>query len=116
LNGLPGPYIKWFLNKLKLDGLNTLLAGYDDKSGKAITIIAYKYSKDTDIQLFVGETDGRIVLPRGNTSFGWDAIFETKTKDGFVKTYGEMSLVEKNLISHRAKAFDKMKDFFINSL
>jgi inosine/xanthosine triphosphate pyrophosphatase family protein len=29
LKGLPGPYIKWFLDKLGLDGLNNLLAGYE---------------------------------------------------------------------------------------
>ena len=32
LGGLPGPYIKWFLGKLGHDGLNKLLAAYDDKS------------------------------------------------------------------------------------
>lgn len=29
LQGLPGPYIKWFLDKLGHDGLNRLLAGYE---------------------------------------------------------------------------------------
>ncbi|KAK8720909.1 hypothetical protein OTU49_013027, partial [Cherax quadricarinatus] len=31
LGGLPGPYIKWFLEKLKPAGLHKLLAGFDDK-------------------------------------------------------------------------------------
>ena len=30
LQGLPGPYIKWFLEKLGHDGLNKLLAGYEE--------------------------------------------------------------------------------------
>ena len=29
--GLPGPYIKWYLDKLGVDGLPKLLAGFDDK-------------------------------------------------------------------------------------
>ncbi|TMS20731.1 Inosine triphosphate pyrophosphatase [Larimichthys crocea] len=33
LGGLPGPYIKWFLDKLKPEGLHKLLAGFEDKSG-----------------------------------------------------------------------------------
>lgn len=35
LKGLPGPYIKWFLEKLGHEGLNKLLAAYEDKSAYA---------------------------------------------------------------------------------
>ncbi len=40
LESLPGPYIKWFLDKLGHDGLNKILAGYEDKSAYAMTIFA----------------------------------------------------------------------------
>ena len=36
-----GPYIKWFLQKLGHDGLNRLLAGYEDKTAYAQCIFAY---------------------------------------------------------------------------
>jgi len=39
--GLPGPYIKWFLAKLGHDGLNRMLAGFDDKSAYAQCIFAF---------------------------------------------------------------------------
>ena len=39
--GLPGPYIKWFLAKLGHEGLNKMLAGFDDKSAYAQCIFAY---------------------------------------------------------------------------
>lgn len=39
--GLPGPYIKWFLDKLGHDGLNKMLAGFDDKSAYAQCIFAF---------------------------------------------------------------------------
>ena len=31
--GLPGPYVKWFLEKTGLDGLNNMLLAYEDKNG-----------------------------------------------------------------------------------
>lgn len=33
LNGMPGPYIKWFLQAVGHDGINKMLAGFDDKTG-----------------------------------------------------------------------------------
>ena len=41
LKGLPGPYIKWFLQKLGHDGLNAMLAGFEDKSAYAQCTFAY---------------------------------------------------------------------------
>ena len=40
LQGLPGPYIKWFLEKLGHDGLNKLIGKWEDKSAYAQTIFA----------------------------------------------------------------------------
>ena len=41
MGGLPGPYIKWFLQKLGHEGLNKMLAGFEDKTGYAQCIFAY---------------------------------------------------------------------------
>jgi len=35
MNGLPGPYIKWFLEELGHEGLNKMLAGFGDYSAYA---------------------------------------------------------------------------------
>ena len=75
LNGLPGPYIKWFMDKVGHDGLNKMLVGFDDKTAYAQCIFAYTEGEDKPVQLFVGRTPGKIVPPRGPTTFGWDAIF-----------------------------------------
>jgi len=110
LNGLPGPYIKWFLEKTGHDGLNNLLANYEDKGAYAQTI--FSLWLDGEVHLFVGKTDGNIVPARGALDFGWDPIFEPIEGEGG-RTYAEMTKDEKNRISHRGKAFLKLKSFLI---
>lgn len=41
MNGLPGVYIKWFLESIGLDGLNKMLIGFDDKTAYAQCIFGY---------------------------------------------------------------------------
>ena len=50
--------------------------------------------------------------PRGGYGFHYDPIFIPEGSD---KTFGEMSIEEKNKISHRARAIDKLKKFLIKS-
>ncbi|CAB4411868.1 unnamed protein product [Rhizophagus irregularis] len=108
LEGLPGPYIKWFLDKLGHDGLYKILAGFEDKSAYAICTFAYSSGPDAEPILFEGRTDGKIVPARGPKNFGWDPIFQP---DGFDQTYDEMPKSVKNTISHRYKALEKLKEF-----
>ncbi|KAL3090235.1 hypothetical protein niasHS_006687 [Heterodera schachtii] len=111
LDGLPGPYVKWFLAKLKPEGLHRLLAGYNDKSAYSLCTVAYSEGRDKPIHLFTGTTNGQIVEPRGSREFGWDPCFQP---DGFQKTFAEMTKEEKNQISHRAIALGKLREFLQN--
>jgi len=104
LSGLPGVYIKWFLEKCGHDGLNDMLSGFVDKTAYAQTIVAYCPYPGGKVQTFTGKTDGKIVRPRGSLDFGWDPIFEPLEGGG--KTYAEMAKHEKDSISHRSRAFD----------
>lgn len=110
MGGLPGPYIKWFLEKLKPEGLSKMLDGFDDKTGYAQCIFAYSQDAASDPLVFVGRTPGTIVPPRGATDFGWDPVFQP---DGFDQTYAELSKDIKNTISHRYRALDKLRDFLL---
>ncbi|KAI9155957.1 nucleoside triphosphate pyrophosphohydrolase ham1 [Blastocladiella emersonii ATCC 22665] len=110
LNGLPGPYIKWFLEGVGHDGLNRMLAGFDDKSGYALCTFAYCAGPDAEPVLFEGRTDGTIVPARGPTKFGWDPVFEPH---GFKETYAEMDAAVKNTISHRYRALAKLQAFLL---
>uniref|UniRef100_A0A915LT66 Inosine triphosphate pyrophosphatase n=1 Tax=Meloidogyne javanica TaxID=6303 RepID=A0A915LT66_MELJA len=109
--GLPGPYIKWFFEKLKPEGLIKLLAGFEDKSGYALCTFAYCKGVNQQIYTFQGRTEGIIVEPRGSRQFGWDPCF---MPNGFGKTFAEMTSEEKNKISHRGKALEKLKEFLEN--
>ncbi|XP_053527055.1 inosine triphosphate pyrophosphatase isoform X2 [Artibeus jamaicensis] len=57
LGGLPGPYIKWFLEKLKPEGLHQLLAGFEDKSAYALCTFAFSSGDASEpVRLFRGRT------------------------------------------------------------
>jgi inosine triphosphate pyrophosphatase len=109
LNGLPGPYVKWFLEKTGHEGLNNILAAYEDKSAYAQCVFAYASGPDdAKPMVFVGKTPGRIVPARGPTDFGWDPVFEP---DGFDVTYAEMDKETKNSISHRFRALEAFRAY-----
>jgi len=101
LNGLPGPYIRWFVEQLGNDGLYKLLAGHTDHSAYCQCVLAFSAGPGCEPLLFTGRTPGTIVEPQGSGGFGWDAIF---VPDGSSMPFGAMDLDAKNQISHRARA------------
>ncbi|MFB6198331.1 MAG: non-canonical purine NTP pyrophosphatase [Halobacteriaceae archaeon] len=105
LDGLPGPFIKWFLDRIGLDGLYELCDRYDTYTAQAVTKIAY--SDGDSITTFTGTVEGTIVEPTGD-GFGWDPIFQP---EDFDETYAEMG-EGKHEMSHRRRALDA----FISSL
>ncbi len=61
-------------------------------------------------EVFPGTVEGQIVWPmRGDRGHGYDPIF---LPNGCDQTFGEMDRWEKNRISHRADAFNKLKAVF----
>ena len=111
LGGMPGPYIKWFQDKIGLKGLTNLLMAYSDKRATAKCIFAFKNCKGEPIHTFTGIVNGTIVEPRGPLNFGWDPIF---LPDGYEQTFAEMDSKLKNKISHRYKALHLLKEFLQN--
>ncbi|KAK3157702.1 hypothetical protein QOZ80_2AG0126740 [Eleusine coracana subsp. coracana] len=112
LKGLPGPYIKWFLEKIGHEGLNNLLKAYEDKSAYAMCIFSLALGPGEEPITFVGKTWGKIVPARGPTDFGWDPVFQP---DGFEQTYAEMPKSVKNQISHRGRALALVKEHFASA-
>lgn len=111
LNGFPGALIKLLLSRIGREGIVKLLKEFDDKD--VVAKCAVGFTKDgKDLKVFIGEAEGLIVNPKGESGFGWDPIFQPK---GYEKTFAEMSSEKKNSISHRFKALKKFKDYLDSS-
>lgn len=110
IKGLPGPMAKWFLKILGNNGFYKMVKNYEDKRATINVILGVSFENETT-QFFEGSISGVIVAPRGENGFGWDKIF---MPNGFDKTFAEMTPEEKNEISMRKVAFQKLKDYLIN--
>jgi non-canonical purine NTP pyrophosphatase (RdgB/HAM1 family) len=101
LGNFPGPYVKWLLEAAGGEGLGAIAYALRDRAALAQCCVGYW--DGSDVHLFLGETRGEIIVePRGERAFGWDPWF---IPEGCSKTFAEMSEVEKDAISHRARAF-----------
>lgn len=112
MGGLPGVYIKWFLEKLGHDGLNRMLVGFEDKSAYAQCIFAFSEGPHDEPRVFVGRTLGTIVPARGPPDFGWDPCFQP---DGHAHTYAEMDKAVKNTISHRYHSVSALRAYLVEN-
>lgn len=108
LGGMPGPFIKWFQEKLKSEGLYRILRDYDDKSAEAVCTLAFCPAPHADPVVFTGRTKGTIVAPVEGRGFGWDSIF---VPDGEEKPFSCMTTEEKCKMSHRGKAVRQWADW-----
>lgn len=102
LNGLPGPFIKFFEEQLGAGALYKLSKVKNDK----VTIRCLAGYYDGKQMLFgKGVLHGTVVAPRGNNGFGFDCVI---VLDGETRTMAEMPPEEKNSISHRHQAFSAL--------
>lgn len=116
-NGWPGVDTARFLGKKKstneyarerneyiLEKMKDLLK--QNRKAKHVTCISYVDSENEYIT--IGEQPGYIALsPKGDNGFGFDEIFELENG----KTMAEITKEEKNKISSRKKALEKMKQY-----
>jgi len=97
-------------NERNIELLLRNLKSKEDTTARFVTIICLILQGET--YYFKGELYGKIIDEGiGNGGFGYDPIF---LPDGFNKTLAEMSLAEKNAISHRALAIKEMALFLKN--
>jgi XTP/dITP diphosphohydrolase len=112
LGGAPGVYSARYAGEHKNseDNIDLLLANLQSlQNRKARFKAVITWIEPDGIKTFEGIVNG-IILPerRGTRGFGYDSVFQP---DGNQKSFGEMDLVEKNLISHRAIAVKKLINF-----
>ena len=111
LNGFPGPFSAFVFNKIGNAGILKLMVDKNGEERRATfkTVVAFGESLEKAPMLFVGTAEGRIAkAARGEGGFGYDPIFELESAN---KTFAEMSTEEKNVVSHRGRAFRKLLDY-----
>jgi XTP/dITP diphosphohydrolase len=114
LNGLPGVNSARFAGENKDSSANiekvlSLLGNTENRQARFRTVIALILEKKE--YLFEGIVNGTIIHEKkGTEGFGYDPIF---VPEGKIRTFAEMELAEKNTVSHRARAFEKLKEFLI---
>ena len=112
LGGEPGVFSARYAGRhgdheANMDKVLGKLANTDNRKARFKTVISLIWNGDE--RFFEGTVEGTIRRERtGNGGFGYDPIFQP---DGYDITFAEMSMDEKNSISHRARAMEKLLDF-----
>lgn len=114
LNNEPGVFSARYAGEQKNadDNMNLLLKkldGISNRRAKFVTVISLII--DGVESFFEGELCGEIITEKkGTKGFGYDPIF---MPDSYSITLAEMDMNEKNKISHRAIAFNKLKNYLL---
>lgn len=111
LNGEPGVYSARYSGSRDMEkNIDLVLEKLGDSSNRNArfkTVISLYLNGEQ--HFFEGTVEGNIITNRiGTEGFGYDPIF---IPEGYTQTFAEMSMLEKNKISHRAKAIAKLVDF-----
>jgi len=105
LKGFPGPFSSYAYQAIGPSGILRLLGTSSRRRARFRAVVAVSRSGHT-LKTFTGEVRGRIAYSkRGHNGFGFDPIF---IPTGSLRTFGEMSVEEKNKQSHRRKAFRQL--------
>jgi len=116
LQGAPGVYSARFAGPQKNASDNVALLleklkGEQNRNARFRTVICL--IMDGQEHLFEGIVEGEIIdVPRGGGGFGYDPVF---VPNGFDGTFAEMSMEEKNTMSHRGRALKALSDFLKNT-
>ena len=107
LNGFPGVYSSYVLKTIGNEGIIKLINKYEESIAHFSAIIALYFKPLDRIMLFEGFVKGKISKTiRGKGGFGFDPIFIPNMFPN--KTFAELSIKEKNKISHRGQALNKL--------
>ena len=112
LGGRPGVYSARYAGENcsfddNMDKLLLELKDKENRNGAFKTVITFLNTQE--MYQFEGVCAGEIIKQKsGNEGFGYDPIFKPK---GFNVTFAEMSITDKNEISHRGKAVKKLVEY-----
>jgi XTP/dITP diphosphohydrolase len=111
LNMFPGTLSSYVYRTIGIAGILKLMEGISNREAYFKSVIALVIPEEGEVKLFSGEVSGEISRePRGSGGFGFDPIFVPR---GWDKTFAEMSIDEKNSVSHRATAFRSLAQWLL---
>lgn len=110
LNNAPGIYSARYAenDKARIKRILKELSSSENRRARFVCVVSIAFN-DEIVGSFRGEVYGKIIdEPRGTNGFGYDPVF---MPDGFDKTFAQLTQKEKNKISHRANAIEKVIEF-----
>ncbi len=111
LNGFPGPYSSFTFKCIGNEGILKLMRGVEYRNAQFRSVIGF-CEPDKEVITFSGSVEGEISNePRGKGGFGYDPIFLYQNK-----TFAQMSIEEKNEVSHRCIALRKFAEWFCKDI
>ncbi|HEX9594815.1 MAG TPA: non-canonical purine NTP pyrophosphatase [Candidatus Saccharimonadales bacterium] len=106
LGGLPGPFIRYFIENVDLE---TICSMIDGKSRKATARCVFGYFDGTNMDFFEGSLDGEIAKsPSGENGYGFDNIF---IPQGYTVTRASLAEADDQKTYMQIKPFKKLKDY-----
>ncbi|MFX0002576.1 MAG: RdgB/HAM1 family non-canonical purine NTP pyrophosphatase [Promethearchaeota archaeon] len=110
LNGFPGVYSSYVMKSLGNRGIIRLIDDFEETQAHFTTVIALYFEPLSKNIIFEGSVYGKVSSTiRGSGGFGFDPIFLPNAISN--KTFAELTIEEKNKISHRGQAWNKFIEF-----
>ena len=115
LNGAPGVHSAYYAGPQRdaddnMDLLLKNLKGHENLTARFICVITLVM--DGEFRQFEGTIEGKISMEkRGSHGFGYNPVF---IPEGHDRTFAEMTMQEKSELSHRGRAFEKLKQYLLS--
>lgn len=110
LGGLPGPFIKFFVERVPFEKICSMISS--DSTRKAIARCVFGYFDGIEMKLFEGSLGGRISeKPEGENGYGWDQIF---IPDGYDVTRACLDEENDRITYLQIKPFAELKKYLEN--
>ena len=104
LKWFPGTYSSYIQDTLGNKGILKLMSDFEDRYAEFRSAVGFCTPK-TEPKIFLGAVSGSIgYFESGNNGFAYDPLFKP---EGYEKTFGELSINEKNEFSHRRRSLEK---------
>ena len=112
LHNFPGPYSSYAFKTIGPKGILRLMRESENRDASFLAAVAYCEPKHAPI-CFTGQVKGTVSrVAKGTLGFGFDPIFVPRAGNG--RTFAQMDIEEKSVLSHRAKAFTEFARWYVS--